>query len=142
MYEKIIGFYIHSKNSMMLEFFNCKVTIVNTTNYELKLEKAINNHGDYNPSPPNVILAGQSINFELQHTNWSPDGTDGSCVYATSNPNKTTDITFSYQCPSGTGTNVSDAIVANTAMARVQMIPNPLPHFGHPVNVQFTVFEN
>ena len=115
--------------------------IVNKTGNTLQLYGTPENtHGDYLTSPPDQISAGNSASFTLKHTNWSPFGTEGSCQYTCPGTNGIALIKFSYQCPSGTGLNAADALIIQGTGVSTQMIPNPLPESGHPVNVQFTVF--
>lgn len=124
----------------LLEKFNCNVMIVNKTNQPLILSgKPVNTHGDYSPAPPNEIPPKESANFTLKHTNWSPYGTEGSCQYSCAGLNGRALIEFSYICPSGTGYNATDAIIIVGTGVNIQMIPNPLPQSGHPVNVQFII---
>lgn len=125
-----------------LKHFNCKVMIINETDHAMQLKGTNNEHGDYDPAPPEEIPARSTINFELKHTDWSIYGTEGSCEYLAHGSNGKSHIRFSYSCPSGTGLNSTDAVITHKTDGdiNVRMIPNPLPESGHPVNVQFTVY--
>ena len=69
----------------------------------------------------------------------------GSCVYSvTDQGGSSSQITFSYGCPWDADPNTADAVWNGTALSdiTIQMIPNPLPQYGHPVWVQFTIIQN
>lgn len=121
----------------MLKHFNCVVQIVNNTGQTLELLDAQNKHGDYDPAPPNHILAGATVNFILNHHNASPYGTAGSCLYRSEGSNA--EVAMSYRCPSFQVPNGADVLVRNSTVMHAEMIPNPLPQAGHPLKVQFTI---
>lgn len=113
--------------------FNCNVMIVNNSSQTLTLNTfGLSPSSDnYSPAPPNTINAGQTVNFQLSGE------TSGKCEYyfysdGGQDMNK---LFFSYQCPE-IGNNAADGFI-NGAGVQVQMIPNPLPQAGHPLNVQF-----
>lgn len=123
----------------MYEHYNCNVTIVNTTAHTMELAYTTNPHGDYSPAPPQSIPPGATVSFALNHHEYAPYGPEGSCTYmCTGANNSRAVIQFSYACPTTTGENKADAGINGIGL-RVQMIPNPLPGYGHPVTVQFTV---
>jgi hypothetical protein len=121
--------------------FSCYVTIVNQTNSSMTLSGTpVDTHGVYVTSPASEIAAGSSTSFQLQQTNALSPGPQGACTYAaTDNSGRTGSIVFSYACPLTT-TNYANAVLSGNTAVTLQMIPNPLPEYGHPVNVQFTVF--
>ncbi|MEP7238452.1 MAG: hypothetical protein ABI685_11320 [Ferruginibacter sp.] len=120
--------------------FSCYVQIVNKTNHPMNLNGApVYKEGKYITSPPASIAPGATINFQIQQVNSSSPGPEGSCEYSvTDQHGRTGNITFSYTCLVK-DTNATDAVMTGYAEVKIQMIPNPLPQYGHPVNVQFSI---
>ncbi len=123
-----------------LEHFNCNVMVVNKTRSVIRLNgEPKSKHGKYKPAPPHEIAPGRAGSFVLKHTKGSLHGTKGSCGYICAGRNAPALVELSYSCPSGDGLNAADAVVEVGQGVSVQMIPNPLPQSGHPVNVQFNI---
>jgi hypothetical protein len=120
--------------------FSCYVQIVNKTSNAIYLNGTpVCKEGKYITDPPVSIAPASTINFHIQQTD-SAAGSDGSCEYSVTDQHAVTgNIIFSYACPVK-GTNATDAVMAGNAAIKIQMIPNPLPQYGHPVNVQFSIF--
>lgn len=116
--------------------FNCNVMIVNNSNQTLTLNTFGLNpkSGNYSPAPPNTIDVGQTVNFQLSGE------TSGSCeYYFYDDGGNMKKLFFSYQCPHSPpplGGNSANGFINGTGV-QIQMIPNPLPQAGHPLNVQF-----
>ena len=96
--------------------------------------------GNYISNPPASIAPGTTIVFQIQRKDILSKGPDGYCEYSVTDQHGVTgNIIFSYTCPVD-GTNAVDAVMSGNAAVTIQMIPNPLPQYGHPVNVQFAIF--
>ncbi len=119
--------------------FSCYVQIINKTRYPVNLNGTpVSKEGKYITSPPSTIAPGSTINFQIEQVNASA-GSEGSCEYSVIDQHGVTgNIIFSYACPVK-GTNATDAVMSGKPAITLQMIPNPLPQYGHPVNVQFSI---
>jgi hypothetical protein len=120
--------------------FSCYVQIVNKTSSPVNLNGTpVCKEGKYISDPPDSIAPGNTINFQIQQADASAPGPEGSCEYSITDQHGVTgNVVFSYSCPVK-GTNATDALTAGNPAVKIQMIPNPLPQYGHPVNVQFSI---
>lgn len=124
--------------------FSCYVEIINNTSVTMTLiGMPVNTHGEYVVYPSTSLNAnGGSTSFQIQQDNALSPGPVGSCVFSVQDAGgNSANITFSYACPV-TGTNAADAVLDSNVAVNIQMIPNPLPQYGHPVNVQYTISDN
>ena len=120
--------------------FSCYVQIVNKTSNAINLNGTpVCKEGKYVTDPPASIAAGSTINFQIQRQILSLQGSAGSCQYSVTDQHGVTgSIIFSYSCPL-IDTNATDAVMLGNPAFKIQMIPNPLPQYGYPVNVQFSI---
>ena len=103
-------------------------------------------HGEYKSNPENTIPSNSSTAFQLEaeFTLGFTYGSNGYCDFQIQNSSGNTGtVRFSYVCPQ-VGSNSAGASWQTSPVSDIvlQMIPNPLPEYGHPVHVQFIVSES
>lgn len=127
--------------------YQCNVIIVNHTRQSFSRSSYFpkdvwsKGHGEYSTKPPQSISPGETVNFCLEK--YPPrdhpigNGPEGGCEYTSQDGS--TGLSLSYQCPTYDN-NSADAMIVKGRLW-VQMIPNPLPIAGEPLNVQFNIFD-